>query len=112
MRADVAQEVVDDLPQPVAIAEDGGQRRAQLVRGVGDEAPQLSLGCLARLERRLDLAEHRVERETEAAHFGALLRSLDPFGEVARGDRAGGLLDRAERAQPQADDPEARAAER
>ena len=49
------------------------ERRAKLVRCIGDEAPQLSLRRLARAKGRLDLAEHRVQRATEPPNLGALV---------------------------------------
>ena len=87
----------------------GGERRAQLVRRVGDEAPQLLLRGLARLERRLDLREHRVQREPEPADLGASLGALDAVREVAGGDRRRRALDRASGRRPSAR-PRARAA--
>ena len=53
-----------------------GERRAQLVRRIRDEPPQLALRRFARAERRLDLAEHRIQRQAEPADLGALLRAL------------------------------------
>ncbi len=61
-----------------------GQRRAQLVRGVGDELALRALGALERFE-------HRVERGREPRDF-VLALGLDPAREVARrGDVLGGL---------------------
>ena len=76
-----------------------GERRAQLVRGVGDEAAQAPVGGF-------DLAEHVVERDAEAADLGALVGDVHAAREVARGDRARGGGDRVERAQSEADHPE------
>jgi hypothetical protein len=68
---------------------------------IGDEAPQLPLRGLARTERRLDLHQHRVQREPESADLGAFLRALDALREIAGRDRSCGLADRVERAQPE-----------
>ena len=83
-----------------------GERRPQLVRRVRDEAAQLPLGRLARLERRLDLAEHRVQRQPEPPDLGALVLALDALRQVAGGDRRRGGADRGQRPQPEPDDPE------
>src|ERR1700692_4099988 len=48
------------------------------------------LDHLALREGALDLTEHGVERETEAADLGALVRRFDPAAEAARGDGACG----------------------
>ena len=108
MSTHVREEIVDRLTEPVAVAEqdqggspDGGEWRAQLVGGIGDEAPQLPLGCLELGERgfahgrgRFDLSEHSVEGEPEFAHLGALCESAGwPPGPVGHP----GLLDSASR---------------
>ena len=74
--------------EQLGVAADRGQRRAQLVRGVGDEAPQAILAGLALAEGPLEAVEHRVERDAQAADLGARVRRLDAVGEVAAGDRA------------------------
>ena len=62
-----------DEPAALAVvlgeAADRGQRRAQLVAGVGDETPhpflglvRRRLGFLPRVEGGLDLAQHDVQR--------------------------------------------------
>ena len=89
--------------EELGIAADRGQRRAQLVRGVGEEAPQAVLARLALAEGALDLAEHRVEREAQAPDLGAGVRRADAAREIACGDRAGRRADAGERAQPEAD---------
>ena len=76
----------------------GGERRAQLVRRVGDEAAQA-------LVRRLYAVEHRVQRRAEPSDLGLLVGVLDAQRQVAGGDRRGGLLDRAQRPETDADDP-------
>ena len=75
------------------------KRRAQLVRGVGQEAPQLLLGGGALRERHLDLVEHRVEAEAEPAHLRAPLGRLDALRQVAGGDGVGGVGHRLQRPQ-------------
>ena len=92
--------------EELGVGADGGERRAQLVRGVGDEAAELRLGGLERRHSLLDLLEHLVERQPEPADLGAILCALDALREVARRDRRRGLPDRIERAQPEAHDPE------
>ena len=99
--------------EQLGVCAHGGERRAQLVRGVGDEAPQLPLGCLARLERRFDLAEHRVEREAEPADLGALA----PRARRAARDRPPAIAPAvfsiaSQRTQAETHDPEAERAER
>src|SRR5207302_5562808 len=66
------------LREQLRVGADGGDRVAQLVRGVCDEAPhpglraaERLLGRCPRLERALDLPEHRVERAAEPADLGA-----------------------------------------
>ena len=44
---------------------------------------------LARVGTRLDLAEHRVQREPEPADLGRVVGALDAVREVAGGDRGG-----------------------
>src|SRR6266511_1070388 len=56
------------------VALDGGERRTQLVRGVGDEA---LLGPIGRLDAR----EHRVERCGEPPEFIVMLRRGYPVRE-------------------------------
>ena len=115
------EEVVDEEPHPSGLALDavhrpleivralagaaveelgvgahGGERRAQLVRRIGDEAAQAVLGRGALVECLLDLAEHRVERAAEPADLGARIVVLDALREVAAGDRGSRLLDPAE----------------
>ena len=89
-----------------AVGANGGERRAQLVRRVGDETPQLALRRLARAERRLDLREHRVQGEPEPADLGALVLPGDAVRQVAGRDRRGGRADLGERPEPDADHPE------
>ena len=57
---------------------DGGQRRPQLVRRVGEELAQPLLGRLALAEGVLDLAEHGVEGQPELADLGAGRRRGPP----------------------------------
>ena len=92
--------------EQLGVRADGRERRAQLVRRVGDEPAQLSLGRLERAKRRLDLRQHRVQGDPETADFGSWLGALDPLREVARGDRRSRPADRDERLQAEAHDPE------
>ena len=92
--------------EELGVAADRGQRRAQLVRGVGEELAQAVLARLARGERPLEAVEHRVERDAEAADLGARVGRLDAVRQVAAGDRAGRVAHAVEREQPDAhDDP-------
>ena len=93
--------------EELGVGAHGRKWRAQLVGGVGDEAPQPVLGRGALVERLLDLAEHRVEGPAEAPDLGARVVVLDALREVAAGDRRGRRLDPAERPQADADEPEA-----
>ena len=68
------------LAQQLGVAADGGQRRAQLVRGVGDEAAQPILGGGLLGERRLDLGQHGVEGRGQLAHLGGLVVERRPAG--------------------------------
>ena len=61
--------------EQLRIGAHGGQWRPQLVRRVGDEAPQLLFGRLPRPERRLDLGQHRVQRMPEAPDLGRVVIS-------------------------------------
>ena len=89
-----------------------GDRRAQLVRGVGDELaqvllvlPQPGLGRHAGGERGLDPLEHHVERPRQPADLGRLVGPGDPLVEVAGRDGVGGALDVLERPQAEPDQP-------
>ena len=55
----------------LGIPADGGERGAQLVRGVGDELAHPLLALVTRLQRALDVVEHVVEREPDLADLGA-----------------------------------------
>ena len=54
----------------LGVAADGGQRGAQLVRGVGGEPAQPRLAGRAPSQRRLHVAEHPVERQAHLAGLG------------------------------------------
>ena len=97
--------------EQLGVAADRDQRRAQLVRGVGDEAAQPLLARLARGERVLEPVEHAVQREPEPADLGARVGRLDAVGEVAAGDRRGGVAHAVEREQADAHDDEREAAD-
>ena len=84
--------------EQLGVAADRGERRAQLVRGVGDEAAQAVLAGLALGEGLLEPVEHRVERDAQPADLGARVGRLDAVGEVAAGDRARGVAHAVQRA--------------
>ena len=93
--------------EQLGVAADRGERRAQLVRGVGEELAQALFALLALGERLLEPVEHRVQREAEATDLGLRRRG------ARRGARArraaispGGDLDAVERAQAEAHDEE------
>ena len=74
------------------------------MRGVRDEAAEALLRRGALREGGLDLAEHGVQREAEAADLGSRRRGLDAPAEVARRDRVRDSSHPAERPQPDLDD--------
>ena len=78
-------------PEQLGVAADRGERRAQLVRRVADEAPQPPFRRRARRERGLDLLHHLVERDAEPPDLGVLVGDVDAAREVAGRDRARGL---------------------
>jgi hypothetical protein len=84
-----------------------GDRRAQLVRRVGDEAPEALLRCLLLGEGVLDALQHRVQRHPEPADLGAIIGLLDAQAQLAAGDVGRRALDVAQRPQSHADQPEA-----
>ena len=94
--------------EQLGVAADRDERRAQLVRRVGDEAAQPLLARLARGERVLEPVEHAVERDAEAADLGARVGRLDAVREVAAGDRGGGVAHAVQRQQADAHDDRAR----
>ena len=67
----------------------GGQRRAQLVRSVGQELAQALLGRVALGEGVLDLVEHGVEGQAQLAHLARPPGRGHPPGQVASRDRPG-----------------------
>ena len=103
---------VGAAPEELRIRANGRERRAQLVRRVGDETAEPLLGGLPRGHLRLDLVQHPVQREPEPSDLGALVGALDAAREVAGGDCGRGLLDRPQRPQPEPDRPEPERRER
>ena len=65
-RLEVGGAVFGAAMEELGVAADRGERRAQLVRGVGQEAAQPVLGRLALGEGVLDVLEHAVERQGRA----------------------------------------------
>ncbi len=85
------------VPQrQLGVAADGGERRAQLVAGVGGEPAQPRLARRAAMQRRLHVPEHPVERQPDLAGLGVrvgvghALRQVD----LARLERQFGHLGR------------------
>ena len=107
---DLAGQLVGAARGELVVPADRGERGAQLVAGVGDEAPQPGLALLAGGEGGADVAEHPVERRADLADLGARV-GVDvghPVGELdlARGQRqlrdpARGRRDAVQRAQGQ-----------
>src|ERR1035437_11150935 len=58
-------------PEQLGVAADRGERRAQLVRGVGEELAQAVFARLARGKRLLETVEYPVEREAETSDLGS-----------------------------------------
>ena len=84
----VAGAIGEAVLEELGVASDGGEGSPQLVRGIGDEAPQPRLGRLSLTEGSLDAAEHHVEGTAELAHLCAPVGFLDTPAQVARGDLA------------------------
>ena len=78
-----------------AYADTALERRAQLVRRVGDEPAQLLLGRRLARERVLDVAEHRVERRAEPADLGPVVLGHPQAQVAARDARRGASRCRA-----------------
>ena len=94
-------------PRPVqlGVPADRGDRGAQLVGRVGDEAPQPVLGRGAHVERVLDAAEHAVEGHPQVTGLGAGMALGDALGQVSGGDRPCGGGHAAERSDAEPDHP-------
>ena len=75
---------VEDVGQQLEVGEDRGQRRAQLVRGVGHELPLALQGALGLLLRGLQRVEHRLQRPCQLGHLVVGGRLGDRLGRVAR----------------------------
>ncbi len=68
---DVLRQVVAGPPGELGVTADGGQRRAQLVAGVGDELAHPRLTGLAGGQRGRDVAEQAVQCRTDLADLRA-----------------------------------------
>ena len=81
---------VEDVGQQLEVGEDRGQRRAQLVRGVGHELALALQGALGLLLRRLQRVEHRLQRARELGHLvvGAPAGGSSSTGRACAGCRA------------------------
>ena len=69
---------VRSATEELRVAADRRERGAELVRRIRDERPEPLLGPASLIERRLDLREHRVQREAEPSDLGPLVGGLDP----------------------------------
>jgi len=90
----------------LGVAADRGERSAQLVARVAEEAahPFLGMACGglgpgARPEGRFDMGEHHVQRRGEPAHLGPGIVVGHPAGQVARRDGLRRVLDLGQRPQ-------------
>jgi hypothetical protein len=81
------------------------QRGAQLVAGVGEEAPGELLAGLTVVDDGLDAGQHPVESRAQPAHLGGRIVRADPVGEVTGGDAVGLGRHRLDRTQAAAHDP-------
>ena len=94
-------------PVQLGVAADRGDRRAQLVGGVGDEPAQPLLGRLLVGEGLLEPGEHRVQRGAQLARLGAGRGVGHPLRQVGpAGDGRGRAGHRLERPDAEAQDPE------
>jgi hypothetical protein len=96
------------LPVELRVPPDRGQRRPQLMAGVGGELPHLLLGLQARAEGLLDPVQHRVDRPRQPAGLVIVIGIGHPRGQVAAaGDQVRGPGHLAQRRQTAADQPAA-----
>ena len=65
----------------LGVAADRGERRAQLVAGVGDELPHPRLRGLPCPQRAVDVVEHAVEGQADLTDLGARVDVLHALGE-------------------------------
>ena len=79
-------------------AQDGGDRGAQFVGGVGDELPKAAFGALL-------FIEHQVERLRQVSGFGARGHFADAPGPVPGRDGVGDLGHLGDGAEPEAGHP-------
>ncbi len=77
---------------------EGGDRGAELVRGVGEEAAGGGVAGACFLDRCLEGVDHLVEGCGEAAELGVGAAGIEAELRVAVGDACRGLDDRGERA--------------
>jgi hypothetical protein len=89
----------------LGVAPDRGDRRVELVGGVGHELAQAGLRAGALGEGALDLGQHLVEGGAQAAGLGAGIGLGHPVGQVAGGDRGGRGGHLVHRAHAQVDHP-------
>ena len=98
--------------EQLGVGAHSGERRAQLVRGVGDEAAELALGGFERAQRgtlgdRGSIWASIALRASPSRPTSVPLVPLDALREVAGGDRGGRPAHRVERPQAEPHDPEA-----
>ena len=102
-RVEVGWAVSQSVLEQLRVAPDGGERGPQLVRRVRHETSESRLGSLPLPERRLDAAQHHVERSAEPSDLGAVVGLLDALAQVAGRDLAGSVGHLLERAQAEPD---------
>ena len=86
--------------EQLRVAADRRERRAQLVRRVGEEPTERLLRRAAFVHRLLDPTQHHVQRRAEPPHLRARIGLLHPSREIAGGDGLCRHLDLLERTEP------------
>ncbi len=100
---------VERLGEQLEVGEDAGERRAQLVRGVGHELPLALQGGLLLRARLVERDEHAVQRARQLRDLVVGLSRRDPACGVARAlDLARGRRERGDRRHRAGGDPQPR----
>ena len=86
------------------ITVDRGERRAQFVACIGDEAFHLLGGLLLLVEAAFDAGEHDVQRRGERTDFSIFGRRRHTLAQITCRDLGGGFLDAFQRLQCTTDD--------
>ena len=75
--SDIVGHIITFALRQFGVATDGGQRRAQLMAGVGDELADPRLAGMPRRQRRRDPVQHPVQRRAQLPHLGVRCRGVD-----------------------------------